>query len=154
MKYLQIFSLVLFLGFNSCSAPEKPEFKAMKNVTARFVSPSEMVLSGISVYYNPNIVGGNLTSMNVNVWIDNINVGKLDQELSVAVPGLDTFEVPFEMGFNPEKVFEQKGILGSILSMLEKQSVQVKYVGNMKMEVMNVEFAVPVDYIEEISLNK
>ena len=121
MKFIKVSVLLCFLALLSCSAPERPEFKEMKNVTARFASPSEMILSGISVYYNPNVVGGNLTAMDVNVWIDDIDVGKLDQELSVTVPGMDDFEVPFEMTFNPEKVFEQKGILGSILSVLEKK---------------------------------
>lgn len=153
MKFFKAAGIIFCIVFISCTSPERPEFKHMKNVTARFTSPTEMILSGIAVYYNPNIVTGDLTAMDVNVWIDEVEVGQLNKELSVSVPGMDDFEVPFEFNFNPEKVFRQKGIFGSVISILEKKSVEVTYKGRMTMKVMNVEFVVPVDYKEQVVFN-
>ena len=154
MRSFHFFSIAIFLFLFSCSAPQEPIFKDMKNVTARMMSAKEILVSGIAVYENPNAVGGDLTAINVSVQVDEIDAGKLEQNLSVAVPANSTFEVPFEFRFDPAKVFKKKGILGSVISILEKKSVDVKYEGTITMKMMSVSFDVPVDFEESVSLGR
>lgn len=152
MRSLRFWPFLLIILIYSCSAPREPIFKSMKNVTASMLSAQEVMVRGIAVYENPNAVGGDLTAMNVNVWVDDIDVGKMDQNLNVAVPANSSFEVPVEFRFDPAKIFKGKGLFGSVISILEKKSVDVKYRGSVTMEMMNVSFDVPVDFEESVSL--
>ena len=154
MRSLLYLSISFVLLLTSCSAPQEPIFKNMKNVTARMVSAQEVMVTGIAVYENPNAVGGDLTAMSVHVQVDEIDVGKLEQDLSVAVLANSIFEVPFEFRFDPAKIFKEKGVLGSIISILENKSVDVKYEGTITMEMMNVSFDIPVDFEESVSLSR
>ncbi len=154
MRYLQYISFFILLTFVSCSAPEEPEFKEMKNFSAKIISMNDVQVSGISVYYNPNPVGGTLTGMDMEVWVDDVSVGILKKDLSVAIPGNGEFELPFEVQFDPKKVFKSEGLLGGLLAVLANRKMNVKYKGKVSMETMGVDFDVPVDFSEEITLGK
>ena len=143
---------MLLLLLASCSAPEEPEFQYMKNFSAKIISLDNVKVSGISVYQNPNPVGGNLVKMDMEVWVDEVSVGKLEKPLSVAVPANGEFELPFEVQFSPKKVFKDQGLLGGLLGVLSNKKLNMKYRGTVTMEVMKVHFDIPVDFTEEISL--
>jgi len=154
MKLNLLFSLFALLFFVACSAPEEPEFKHMKNFSAKIVSMNSVQVSGISVYHNPNPMGGNLVAMDMEVWVDDISVGQLKKSLSVNVPARGEFELPFEVEFDPKKVFKSEGLLGGVMAILGNRKMNVKYQGTVTMEIMKVNFDVPVDFTEEITLGK
>ena len=154
MKHLTYTLLFVLLLFVSCAGPKEPEFKEMKNFSAKIISMNDVQVTGISVYHNPNTMGGTLTAMDMEVWVDNVSVGVLKKDLSVAIPGNGEFELPFEVQFDPKKVFKTEGLLGGLLAVLANKKMNVKYKGSVTIEMMGVDIDVPVDFSEEMTLGK
>ncbi len=149
-----IFYFILIgITISSCSTPKAPEFEKIKNVHITSQKGAIYTITADAICSNPNSIGGDLLGMEMDIFVDDVEVAHLSQEKSAVIQPESEFTVPiiFEMDIN-KVLGENKGFLQGALSKLLKNSLDVKFKGHLKVKFLEVKFKVPVDFTEEMSL--
>ena len=157
-------SLLLFIGFGlslmtflmtSCSRPQAPVFKKIKNVRVEDANLKNVTLLADAVLFNPNSVGCMIQSTDIDVIANEVAVGKIVQEVETEMPAQSEFEIPLVLNFPTKKIFEKNsGLLDGILSALGDKTVDVQYNGTIKVKAMGMSFNVPVEQSQVVPLKK
>lgn len=135
------------LLIQSCKQPEEePEFKYVHNVKVNKVTGEEVLLSAEAVFYNPNDMRMKLRAVDVDVFVSDKKVGKIEQDLKTTIPALEEFTVPFKATFN----IKEMGVMNTLLGLIGGQKFPVKYDGHIKVSVYGIPFRVPVEYEDEV----
>ncbi|MFT5723613.1 MAG: LEA14-like dessication related protein [Bacteroidia bacterium] len=152
MKFplLLLFTSLIFIG---CSTPKAPDFKTIKNARVAKVNGNIYSVAADAVYHNPNGIGGSLTGMEMDIFVDKTKVTHLSQTKSAVIQPETDFIVPIKFDVDINKVLgEQKGGLQGLLGKLLKDELEVQYKGYLKVEFLSQELKVPVDFTEAISV--
>ncbi len=149
---LELFAFLL-VGFSTaCSGPKSPSFEKLDNLKVVKASKNYIVLKGDAIYHNPNSVKGMLTKTDMKILVNDVEVSQIDQTSAVAVPKQSDFAVPVTIQFAPKKIQnENKGFLKNAVKSFLDKKLEVTYVGSVSIQVLNVEFDVPVDYSKKVS---
>lgn len=146
-----VFILLAFVA--SCSQPEAPTFVKMQNVKVDDVRNNQVYLSGEAIFHNPNPIAGKLVNTNLNLTVNEIDMGKVQQDTSINITANSDFVVPVNVDFPLKKVMSnKKGILKGVLNALLDNKVDARYSGSITLNFLKVNFDVPVDYEAEVSL--
>lgn len=135
--------------------PKDPEFITMQKVRVTNISAGNVTIEGDAVLRNPNAVGLDLTGIDIDVTVNEVEVGKARQTNSaVDIQANSNFTIPLAFDFKTKQVLGDVilGVLGALI----KQKVDVLYKGNIKFKALdlNLEFEVPIEYEEEIPLKE
>lgn len=138
----------------SCKFNETPEFVRVSSIYITDYSPESITLSTDLVFKNPNHVGGILQASDIKVFINNIDMGTLNSP-DFIVPKLNDFSVPIEFVFSYKDIFKDpENLLENILNAVTEKKLEVRYVGNLTYRLNVFTYDYPLDYSQEISLNK
>lgn len=147
-----VFYLIALFLVYGCSGPESPSFENLENLKIKSANKSKVVMTGKAIYNNPNEISGKLTHSNIKIIVNDVEVTEIDQEHSIEVPKSSDFKVPVNFSFNPQSLMnENKGFLKNALKSFLDKSLEVQYVGTVTVEVLGINFDVPVDYTETVS---
>ncbi len=139
----------------TCSKPQAPEFKNVKNVAVEELTLSNVTIKGDAVCFNPNGMGITIRATDIDVSANEVAVGKVTQELKTKVPANSDFSIPLVVSFPPKKLLSKgSGLLGGLLSALSDQKVNMHYKGTITVEVLGVGIKVPLDEQQEVLLKK
>lgn len=154
ISFFKIYSFViLFLSLTGCTKPNAPSFKKFQDIKITQVRKDSVTLNAQALYYNPNIIGGKVIDANIDVFVNDIAIGKLNQTQQIAIPKESEFEVPITIIFNPKQVLnENGGFLQQALKSFFKNELAVRYEGTATMEILNIPFKVPVNYTDTVRL--
>lgn len=156
--YLQYLfpTLVLLCLFTttSCSRPQEPIYKGFEGLKASTISTKRITLSGEAVYHNPNALGGEVTSTDIEVIVNDIPAAKIEQTMSIPVPATAEFGIPLECNISPKDIYEndRNGALGGIINAVLTKKVDVQYRGQIVVKIAGFSYTMPVDYEEEVAL--
>ena len=128
----------------SCSRPEEPEFVQMKNLRVETFTEEEVKLSGAAILYNPNSYSITVKEIDIFVKVNDQAVGKVNQIGEIKVPARANFEVPLNVNFAPEEVYDN--LLSGLINYIMKGEFDVYYKGQIKLKVSGIVFKVPVDH--------
>ena len=146
-----LFICLAFLA--SCSQPEAPTFVKMQNVKVDDVRNNQVYLSGEAIFHNPNPIAGKLVNTDLSLTVNEIDMGKVQQDTSINIAANSEFMVPVNVDFPLKKVMSnKKGILKGVLNALLDNKVDARYSGTITLNFLKVNFDVPVDYEAEVSL--
>ena len=144
--------LILFLGFISCSEVESLELKkvdgfAVNNLTAQGAS-LELDLS----VYNPNGFKIKVLDYDLDVFINNVRLGKpkLDKRLVMPRKSTTTQHVKVDVKFK-NMLFGALPILGSLK---KGKQAKVRLSGNVKGGAFLYRKTMQIDFEKDISLTK
>lgn len=151
-KILLLFFLLNLVGFTACEQPAEPEFKTVKNLRVGKLAFDRITILGNAEFHNPNPQGIKLTATDLDVFVDDKKVGKVEQTHEIQVPAAQDFMVPIEFSFATKDVFGK--MLGGALSFLGNKKVKVHLKGKATVKVVGISIPVPVDHTEEMSLKK
>lgn len=141
--------LFLVLAINACKKPdEEPEFKYVKNVQVKKIAGTEVLLTADAVFFNPNDMKMKLRGVDVDLYVKEKKVGKINQEVKTRIPANDEFEIPFSATFDIKEV----GVLNTLMSLMGGNKLPVRYKGHIKATVHGFPFRVPIDYEEEVRI--
>lgn len=145
--------LLLFCTL-SCSGPQEPVYKGFEGLKANTISTKRISLSGEAVYHNPNAIGGEVVSTDIEVIVNDVLAATIEQENSIPVPATAEFRLPLVCNISPKDIFEsdRNGTLGGIINAVLSQKVDVHYLGEIKMKIAGVTFTLPVDFEEEVPI--
>lgn len=105
-------------------------------------------------FKNPNKVGGKMYLNNLHTTVNNIDLGFLKDQ-KVKVPAKDNFSVPLEMKLSYDQLFSsKKGLLGSLLTSLFTNKVEVKLDGEATFKKFLFVKKYPIKFIKKIKLKK
>lgn len=152
MKKIFFTCLLSFLAIIACEGPQNIVFKNMTDVRVTDITNKNITLEANAILNNPNVAGVNLVGTDVVVTVEGTEVGRAVQTAeSVEIPALSDFAVPLSTKF-PLKKLSKGGILGTALSVLTKNKIEVEYTGKVTVRIMDVDFDIPVDHKQEIPL--
>lgn len=151
-QYLTI--LIGILLFTSCTEPKHPEFQNIDNVKLVESNKINLVLSADLTFLNPNLVGGTMQLENVDVLINDQQLGQV-QSQDFEVPAQKEFVIPMTFTFTYDDIKKnaEENILG-ILNTLVTKKLKVQYKGDVIYKLGVFKYAYPLDYKEEIKLKK
>ena len=134
------------------SGPKEPSFEKLEDLKVVSANKNAVVLTASALYHNPNAIEGVLTHTNMKILVNEVEVSEIKQKHAIAVPKGGDFKIPVTISFNPKKILkENDGFLkNAIRSFLDKK-MEVQYLGTVTIQIMGVEFDVPVDYSEKVS---
>ncbi|MCA6078577.1 LEA type 2 family protein [Fulvivirga sedimenti] len=141
--------IILISGLASCKGPEEaPEFKYVENVRVTNVTDKEAYLNADAVFYNPNEQGMTLRGIDVDLFIEGREVGRIEQSNKIKIPASSDFKIPLDATFRIGDV----GVLNTVLGMLGGKKLSVRYMGYIKVTMNGLPVRVPVDYESEVRL--
>lgn len=134
--------LILSIGLSSCAI--KPVvYKTMDNWKLNKVSDGINVSNQVT-FNNPNKVGCKIKEINLDVYLDNLKVGVINQSTStVKVPKKSDFTIPLEIIIKPEGSIMDIG--KQILNVFSNKNVKLQYKGNLKLKASIVPITVDVN---------
>lgn len=92
------------------------------------------------LYYNPNSYGLQLKRTDLDIYINDVYMGRTSQEYQVNIPKNDTFSIPIKIEVDMRNIFKNG------LNLLLKNEVTVKVTGTVKVGKANVFMGLPVRY--------
>ena len=148
-----LFTILTLMFLSGCSGPSSPDFLDLKNLKVVSANINKVVLSGNAIFNNPNSISGKLTKTNIRIKVNDIDITEIEQNISINVPKNSDFTIPVNFSFNPKKLTsENNGFLRNVLESFLNKELIVDYSGYVTVEVMGVEFDVPVEYSEKVSM--
>lgn len=147
----------LFIFFASCSSEAvEPKFQKIENITVADLTATKVSISADAVVYNPNPVSIFLNSVDLDVFANEMKVGKITQTKQTEIPKKDNFAIPLNVAFNPKELFKDNlmGLLESALSTYAQEKIALSFVGQAQFEVKGIKFMVPITYEDEILLKE
>lgn len=156
MKNLLLFSC-LFIFFASCNSEAiEPKFQKIENITVVDLTATKVSISADAIVYNPNPVSIYLNSIDLDVFANDMKVGKITQTKQTEIAKKDNFAIPLNVAFNPKELFKDNlmGLLESALSTYAQEKIELSFVGQAQFEVKGIKFMVPITYEDEILLKE
>lgn len=154
MKQVFWFLILLAPALWSCEKPQDPKFKTVENLKITEFNDQEVVLEGDAVIHNPNAFSIEVIATEMDVKVNDVEVGKVRQNERTEVAGNSDFRVPLIVSFPPEKVINDKGLLGGVLNAIFKKKVNVHYKGTITVSAVGLPIDVPVEAEKEMKLKK
>ena len=150
MRFTFFFCLI-FLA--ACSKPKAPSFVRMENVEVEDIRNNEVYVTANAVFDNPNPVSGKLVDIDLSVVVNEVDMGKVRQDTITIVPANSEFSVPVNINFPINKAFSnKKGLLKGVLNALLDKKANIHYEGEITLNLLKINFSVPVDYDAELTL--
>ncbi|WP_299440492.1 hypothetical protein [uncultured Aquimarina sp.] len=152
MKQLLLLSTILTV-ITSCSVSKKPEFKYITNIDVKNVSMRNVTLKADAIFDNPNHLQGKLSIDDIHVFVDNIDVGVISSK-EFDIPSKDEFTIPLEGAFSLSKIYDKNknNLLGSVLKMVQTDSLDIQYKGNIKYHLGGFSYPYKIDKQQKVSL--
>jgi LEA14-like dessication related protein len=146
-------ALLLIILFQSCSYDKSPDFVAIKDVKVKKLTAEEIIISANALYFNPNDIGCTLTNTDVEVLIDGLVVGHVNQTNNVELDAKSNFKIPLTISFPAKKVFQDtKKILGNLAGLLGTKDVEIQYKGVITIDVLGIAYSSDFDHSEKMAL--
>ena len=138
----------------SCSGPQEPEFERVENIKHIQKGKLEYTLTADIIMSNPNPISAKLMKTDLDIFVNEVKVGKVKQRLYTEVGANSEFTIPVKCDFSASEILKnQNNSIGGLLNVLLDKKVDLQYVGSVKLKVAGLEFDVPVDFKQEIKLN-
>jgi LEA14-like dessication related protein len=119
---------------------QEPQFKKFDNFGIRKLGFTDVVLGFETVYFNPNNFGVTVKEADVDVYVNEIYLGKFNQPEATQVGGKAEFIIPFEGNIPIKNALQLNG--RDIL----KRPVGIKAIGRVKVGKAGVFVTQEVNY--------
>lgn len=144
---LLLLSCALFTG---CNISEKPEFLKVENIKILESTADNITLSADALFNNPNDVGGELSTDQIKVLINENEMAYVSSE-TFKVPAKESFTIPLKAIIPKDSLLSNKSIGGLIGSLFSK-NIRVQYKGDIKYKIFGFSHTYNVDKTENIKI--
>jgi len=140
-------TFILVLVLTSCSL-EPPRIIAVKSIRLHELTDNGAKVKIALVVNNPNKHTIKIRGGQLQVYVNNSNVGKIDVPDTIELPKKSEKEYFLHLQTNYQQVFNS---LGSLLTMFAKRSAEVTIKGEIKAGAYFIRKTFPVNVTENIS---
>ncbi len=153
-KNISVALMLIFLVIAGCTKPQTPHFKELEKVKITKANKDSLLLQATAIYNNPNAFGGKVTTTDIDVYVNDIPIGRINHAGETEIPKSSDFVVPISIRFNPKIILsENKGFLGQALKSFFKNELAIRYEGTATMEILNIPFKVPINEVDTVAFN-
>ncbi|HXS35257.1 MAG TPA: LEA type 2 family protein [Flavipsychrobacter sp.] len=140
-------SITVLLGFESCKQPKDLIYQDVENFQIRKAALDNSAIAFDIKFYNPNNRVLKLKHADVEIYINDNNLGEIAMDEHYAIPKLDTFLLPVLLNVN------MKNVLPNALQLLLNKEVDIKLKGTVKAGRGFGYINIPVNYEGKQQLN-
>ncbi len=149
MRRLIILSTIALLCFG-CKVNEKPIFVSVENIDVIDSNSQNLVLSADAQFLNPNDIGGELKTDEIEIIVNGNAVGYVSTK-SFKVPANKEFSIPLTAKVPLDSLISNKSIGGLINSIFSKK-IEVQYKGDIVYKALGMSYRYAVDETQEIKI--
>lgn len=149
--YYAVFGFVI----SSCQITEEPEFLSIGESKIISLNKDIVEISSYAHFFNPNDIGCDIIATNIEVDINGIDVGDVNQAGAIELEANQNFAVPLSIKFPPSAFIKDKlGLLNIALGTITNKMIEVQYEGTVTLSKLGAEFEIEVEGEEEIPFKK
>lgn len=154
MRLKNLTFLLFILGVAACSAPQEPIFIGFKDIKTTTISTKKITVTAQAQFHNPNTLAGEVTATDIEVMVNDVPAGNIEQDLTIPVAASSAFSIPLTFTMAPKDIYEndRNGALGGIINAVLTKKVNVHYLGTVKMKIAGFPYTLEVDHEEEVRL--
>lgn len=132
---------------NSCKI-SAPTFKGLQSPELKNENGA-MTLRTEVLMYNPNNIRVRLQSVNLNVFLNEKQIGTVGEKPDLLIKRKSDFAIPLSLSVNTgDNLLNQ---IGTFLGFLQSKEFRLKATGNIKARVFCFKFQRPVNFEQKIS---
>ena len=124
----------------SCAAPKALEYREFRNFKIERLGFSSSTVKMDMVYFNPNNFGLQLKRTDLDVFINDVYLGRTSQEYQVTIERKENVTIPIQLQVDMRNLYKNS------LNVLFRNTVQLKVTGTVKVGKANVFLNFPVQY--------
>ena len=132
MKSLFTFLLVAVSILSGCKLRQKPTFVSIEKINLDKVSTDEITFEAAAIFKNPNIIGGEISSETIEIFVDSILVGQIYPS-NFNVPAKNEFSIPLQGRLSTKKIMERNNddLLSNLINIVTNQKIAITFKGNL-----------------------
>ncbi|WP_339659876.1 hypothetical protein [uncultured Polaribacter sp.] len=148
-----LYFLGLFLLMYSCSVKKPPVFLKVDDIKLISYASDTIRLNANAYFENPNDVGGKISTDEIKVIINGVEVAQVLAE-DFKVPARKDFTIPLIVNIPSKNIFANKKdiFLGGLINSIITNKVKVQFKGNLRYTVFGFQKEFLVDKTEEIKI--
>jgi LEA14-like dessication related protein len=153
MKPFYLIALLASLWcLNGCNKIKNLEYKGIKNTRVKQAGFGNTDITLDAIFYNPNKFGVQVKEADLDIYIDNVQMGKADIFLDKST--LRTIEIPREKQFVIPIIahIEPMKAISTLLKALSSSAVKLDIRGTTKVGKGGVFIKVPIEVNESVNL--
>lgn len=116
----------------------------MENVVLSDITSGVANITADAIIANPNEFSVTVVDTDLDVFVNDENVGKINQINPTVMPASSEFKLPVKMKFDPKKL--SGNWIGNAIAILSQKKANVHYKGKFIVEAAGIQFDLPVDY--------
>lgn len=147
-RWLVIAGLSLLLG--SCTKPEAPDFKGIKNLKVNVQGLNNARINGDAIFFNPNDRQITLKQVDVEVSVEGQKVKDISREYDITAEPNSDVSVPIDVTLSLKDL--NMNLLSTAMSMLNGAEKKIRYKGKARVKMYGVSFSVPFDYEDDVNI--
>ena len=150
MKYFKrlFFFLILGVVLTSCGFDEPIIFKGVDGVQVNGIKDNKLNLSAKALFHNPNTIGGKLKRVDIAIKLEDETLAEIVQRENLRIEKESDFIVPFTAQVSMQQL--KQGFMGNLMAILGRKTINLRFVGNIKVSSFGVTRTVPVDFESEV----
>ncbi len=138
--------LFLIITITSCTLTQEPEFIKLDNYKIITFNKNEVKLGTSAYFINPNDVGVELVSTDIDVFVNELNVSKVNQVNSINLTSGNEFTIPLSVNIPTNKIVKDKGgIFNGVLTTLFNKNIKVEYKGIVTLKKAGIKFDIDIE---------
>lgn len=138
--------LLLIITLTNCTLTQEPDFIKLDNHKIITFNKNEVKLSTDAHFNNPNDVGCEVVSTDIEVFVNELSVSKVKQATSINLESGNDFYIPLTVSIPTNKIIKDKaGIFNGLLNTLFNKNLKVKYEGIITLKKAGIEFDIDIE---------
>ena len=148
-----LYFLSLFFLICSCSLNKQPIFVKVDNIKVISYAADTVKIKAIAFFENPNNVGGKISTDNLKILVNNIEVAQVYSK-DFKVPAKSKFFIPLTANIATKNLLNtnKNGVLGGLLSSLITNKINIRIKGDLEYVVFGFKKVFLVDKTEAIKI--
>jgi hypothetical protein len=144
----------LFFLIYSCSLNKQPIFVKIDNLKVISYAADTVKIKAVAFFENPNDVGGKISTENLKILVNDIEVAQLFSE-DFKIPAKNNFSIPLRANIPTKNLLitNKNNVLGSLLSSLITKKIIIRIKGNLVYVIFGLKTAFLVDKTEALKIN-
>ncbi len=152
MKKVLYISFCLILFFSSCSSILEPTVERIEDVDVVEMSKRKLELNAFMVLKNPNGFELDLDNADLTVYVDDIELAKINQTYETSMPRKGEFKMPININMDLDKLYRDDPMtaISKGLQIMSDKKLNVQFKGTILVGKGIAKISVPIDQKEEV----
>ncbi|TAG13977.1 MAG: hypothetical protein EAZ13_09375 [Sphingobacteriia bacterium] len=146
-KSAQLYVLFLIFLVASCAKPKEFEYRDTRNIKLNSLGFNQSTLSFELVYFNPNNFGIDLKTVDSEVFIDSLYLGKFQLDTLMHIPKMSEFTLPSTIQL------DMRNLMKNAAKLMFKKEVLIHAKGTVKAGKSGFYKTVPFTYQTKQSIS-